>query len=220
MAFNRIQFQHGMSIPEFLDSFGTEARCAEAVKAARWPSGFGSSHGFSLHAAVRCGADDRQSLEQLCRYITRPALQAARHKQSTGLFVSGLGTGQRTRTNQRRWPGRAEAEDPLARRHQPLGDVAAGVHAAAGCAGATPTAAPDPFGVRVTSLREVSEPPLREPRRAGTERQVARAGGAARGRGARADCATRRLRGELCAPPAGAAELDKATQACLSCDIT
>ena len=24
--------------------------------------------GFSLHAAVRCGADDRQALEQLCRY--------------------------------------------------------------------------------------------------------------------------------------------------------
>jgi hypothetical protein len=30
--------------------------------------------GFSLHAAVRCGADDRRALEQLCRYITRPAL--------------------------------------------------------------------------------------------------------------------------------------------------
>ena len=30
--------------------------------------------GFSLHAAVRCGADDRQALEQLCRYITCPAL--------------------------------------------------------------------------------------------------------------------------------------------------
>jgi Putative transposase len=29
---------------------------------------------FSLHAAVRCGAEDRQALEQLCRYITRPAL--------------------------------------------------------------------------------------------------------------------------------------------------
>ena len=38
MAFNRIQFQPGMSIPEFLRSFGTEAQCAEAVKAARWPS--------------------------------------------------------------------------------------------------------------------------------------------------------------------------------------
>jgi hypothetical protein len=32
------------------------------------------SNGFSLHAAVRCTADDRQALEQLCRYITRPAL--------------------------------------------------------------------------------------------------------------------------------------------------
>jgi hypothetical protein len=30
--------------------------------------------GFSLHAAMRCGADDRQALEQLCRYITLPAL--------------------------------------------------------------------------------------------------------------------------------------------------
>ena len=30
--------------------------------------------GFSLHAAVRCAADDRQALEQLCRTITRPAL--------------------------------------------------------------------------------------------------------------------------------------------------
>ena len=29
--------------------------------------------GFSLHAAVRCGADDRQALEQLCRYIVGPA---------------------------------------------------------------------------------------------------------------------------------------------------
>ena len=41
-------------------------------------------------------------------------------------------------------------------------------------------AAPDSFGVRVTSLREVSGPPLREPRRSRTQRQAARAGGAAR----------------------------------------
>ena len=37
---NRIQFQHGMSLPEFLRSFGTEAYCAQAVMAARWPNGF------------------------------------------------------------------------------------------------------------------------------------------------------------------------------------
>ena len=30
--------------------------------------------GFSLHAAVRCEAHDRKRLEQLCRYITQPAL--------------------------------------------------------------------------------------------------------------------------------------------------
>ena len=42
--------------------------------------------GFSLHAAVRCGTDDRRALEQLCRYITHSALpnervqtNAARH---------------------------------------------------------------------------------------------------------------------------------------------
>lgn len=34
---------------------------------------FADISGFSLNAAVRCGADDRQALEQLCRYITRPA---------------------------------------------------------------------------------------------------------------------------------------------------
>lgn len=30
--------------------------------------------GFSLHVAVRCGAEDRQALEQLYRYTTRTAL--------------------------------------------------------------------------------------------------------------------------------------------------
>ena len=32
------------------------------------------AHGFSLHAAVRVGSDQRKQLERLCRYITRPAL--------------------------------------------------------------------------------------------------------------------------------------------------
>jgi len=31
-------------------------------------------HGFSLHAEVRCASDQRQALEHLCRYITRPAI--------------------------------------------------------------------------------------------------------------------------------------------------
>ena len=32
-----------------------------------------SAHGFSLHAYTWCGPHQRQKLEQLCRYITRPA---------------------------------------------------------------------------------------------------------------------------------------------------
>ncbi len=46
--------------------------------------------GFSLHAAVRCGADDRQALEQLWRYITRPALANDRvHTNAAGQVAVG-----------------------------------------------------------------------------------------------------------------------------------
>jgi hypothetical protein len=40
MSSDKIQFQPGMSIPEFLRHFSTEAQCAEALKRARWPKGF------------------------------------------------------------------------------------------------------------------------------------------------------------------------------------
>jgi Putative transposase len=41
-----------------------------------------SAHGFNLHAAVRCGADERKALEHLCRYITRPAIANERLKRN------------------------------------------------------------------------------------------------------------------------------------------
>ena len=37
-----------------------------------------NAQGFSLHAGVRCEANDRQGIEQLCRYITRPAISNER----------------------------------------------------------------------------------------------------------------------------------------------
>ena len=40
MSSHQIQFQYGMSIPEFLSHFGTDAQCAEALKRSRWPQGF------------------------------------------------------------------------------------------------------------------------------------------------------------------------------------
>ena len=41
-----------------------------------------NAHGFSLHAAVRWHADQRKELEQLCRYITRPAIANERLKRN------------------------------------------------------------------------------------------------------------------------------------------
>ncbi|MCP4678483.1 MAG: hypothetical protein GY854_23835 [Deltaproteobacteria bacterium] len=35
-----------------------------------------ASRGFSLHAATRIDADDREGLERLCRYVARPPLAA------------------------------------------------------------------------------------------------------------------------------------------------
>ena len=40
MAYNPIQFQRGLSLPEFIERFGSEAQCEQALKAARWPDGF------------------------------------------------------------------------------------------------------------------------------------------------------------------------------------
>ena len=40
MAMNRIQFQSGLSMLEFLKGFGTEAQCEQALEVARWSDGF------------------------------------------------------------------------------------------------------------------------------------------------------------------------------------
>lgn len=79
MASNRIQFQHGISLPEFVRSFGTEAQCAEAVKAVRWPDGFvcprcGCAEHYVVGHGVRklfqCNARQKSS----CHYGSRNAL--------------------------------------------------------------------------------------------------------------------------------------------------
>jgi transposase-like protein len=51
---NRIQFQPGLSMPEFFRQFGTEAQCEAALEAARWPEGFRCPHcGSAAHCVVR-----------------------------------------------------------------------------------------------------------------------------------------------------------------------
>ena len=79
--------------------------------------------GFSLHAAVRCAADDRQALEQLCRTITRPALANERVQCNTaGQVVLKLKTPWRDGTTHQGTPPlefmqRLAALVPRPRRH-------------------------------------------------------------------------------------------------------
>ena len=70
MSSHQIQFQPGMSNPEFLTHFGTEAQCAEAIRRSRWPDGFrcprsaGTRHYVVGHGArklFQCGACRHQT---------------------------------------------------------------------------------------------------------------------------------------------------------------
>jgi ribosomal protein L37AE/L43A len=40
MPMNRVQFQPGLSMPQFYARYGTEAQCHTALREARWPNGF------------------------------------------------------------------------------------------------------------------------------------------------------------------------------------
>jgi ribosomal protein L37AE/L43A len=55
MKMNRVQFQPGLSMPEFYERYGTEAQCRAALAAARWPKGF---------ACPACGGAARTSFER------------------------------------------------------------------------------------------------------------------------------------------------------------
>ena len=57
MAMNRIQFQPGLSMPDFLKDYGTEAQCEQALEAIRWPNGFGCPRcAHAAHYVLRDGA--------------------------------------------------------------------------------------------------------------------------------------------------------------------
>jgi hypothetical protein len=56
MAMNRIQFQHGMSLFEHFQHFGTEAQCEAALERTRWPDGFRCPNcGAAAHCVLRGG---------------------------------------------------------------------------------------------------------------------------------------------------------------------
>lgn len=70
MGINRVQFQKGLSMAEFLDAYGSEVKCHETLVATRWPDGFvcpccgGKAHSrFEREGRTywQCGACRRQT---------------------------------------------------------------------------------------------------------------------------------------------------------------
>jgi predicted RNA-binding Zn-ribbon protein involved in translation (DUF1610 family) len=51
---NRIQFQHGLSLPAFLARYASEAQCEAALEKKRWPVGFRCPRcGSAEHCVLR-----------------------------------------------------------------------------------------------------------------------------------------------------------------------
>ena len=70
MSMNRIQFQHGISLPEFLKQYGTEAQCEVAVEKARWPQGFVCPYCADTHCSIfKLGAHNMYQCSA-CRHQT------------------------------------------------------------------------------------------------------------------------------------------------------
>ena len=55
MAMNRVQFQRGLSMAEFMERYGRQEKCEAALTASRWPEGF---------ACPACGGNARSSFRR------------------------------------------------------------------------------------------------------------------------------------------------------------
>ena len=68
MAKNRIQFQPGLSLHEFMSLYGTQEQCFQAVFKMKWPSGF-SCPGCAHHRYYRISHGERLQCTA-CRHQT------------------------------------------------------------------------------------------------------------------------------------------------------
>ncbi|MFU8833088.1 MAG: IS1595 family transposase [Wenzhouxiangella sp.] len=75
MARNAIQFQKGLSLPKFLEKYGTEAACREELFKLRWPDGF------------RCPECENNTY---CELKSRPVMQCHRCHHQTSLTARTL----------------------------------------------------------------------------------------------------------------------------------
>lgn len=72
MSMNAIQFQSGLSLDAFLQRYGTEQQCEQAVVAARWPQGWRCAHCGCKRCFLTRNGPGRQLLECIvCGYPPR-----------------------------------------------------------------------------------------------------------------------------------------------------
>jgi len=70
MCKNKVQFQKGLSLPDFMGKFGTETQCEAALEASKWPDGF------------LCGYCGHKSFSRLTRGRTRRQCNKCKHQTS------------------------------------------------------------------------------------------------------------------------------------------
>ena len=87
MAMNRIQFQPGMSMPEFCRRFGTDAQCAAALEKARWPTGFRCPRCDRAGHCVLPGGSHKLLQCNACRHQTSLIAGSVFHGTKLGLSV-------------------------------------------------------------------------------------------------------------------------------------
>jgi hypothetical protein len=73
MAKNPVQFQKGLGLHEFLDRYGNEEQCREALYRLRWPSGY-----ICPHCVNTTGCEIQQrSVYQCHKYHYQTSLTAS-----------------------------------------------------------------------------------------------------------------------------------------------
>ena len=87
VAMNRIQFQPGLSMPEFFTLYGAEAQCATALEKVRWPNGFQCPCcGGTAHCVLR-GGSHKVFQCNACRHQTSLIAGTAFQGTKLGLTV-------------------------------------------------------------------------------------------------------------------------------------
>lgn len=112
MARNQVQFQKGMSEPEFQRLYGTEEQCIDALTAWRWPEGFvcprcSHDHGYVLHKrklyqCARCRAQTSLTAETIFHATKLPVstwFRAMYHLTQSKNGVSALELSRRLGVN-------------------------------------------------------------------------------------------------------------------------